>query len=290
VKARRSRSLPLADVASLLPAARRTRLLQLGLGSALLLALALAYLLAPGGDRGRAFAASGRGTMVVLDVSGSVDDVRPARLIRNALREEQDAAGPGGRVGLVLFSDTAMETLPPTAPASELATFRRFFVPLRHPRARTAPPGVRLPVAHFPRSPWEMFVGGTSISSGLREARLALARAGMGGGRVLLVSDLVDAPEDMPRLRRELALYVRDPGLDLKVRVLPSDLPQPLHLFRKQLGGAAVRPARVPLGPPAAPPRHPVSLSLVLAAAGVAVALALHELLGVPLRWREATA
>lgn len=286
-------ALPLADAASLRLAARRTAFVRSALAAAILLALTAAYVAAPNGDLARAASAGGAGSVVVLDVSGSITDHGSAQ-IQHTLADEIRAAGPNGRVGLVLFSDVAMEALPPTAPAGALQQFRRFFIAIRTHGKRQDPSvtvdgnGARL--LDYPQSPWGVaFSGGTTISTGLREAREDLRRAGLDGGRVLLLSDLVDAPQDEPALRRELRTYANDPRLDLTVRVLASTLPRPLSLYRSILGGAAVRPAQVGPPPSLRTDRHsPLPLWLIGLTAAAALALAVNELLGVPLRWRRA--
>jgi hypothetical protein len=271
-------SLPLADVDALRPAALRTSVLRACFAAGLLLAVTAAYLLAPSGGSSAAAAAGGRGTVVVLDVSGSVDNDAQTRLVRRLLDREMRS---GGNTGLVLFSDTAVEALPPSAPASELARFRRFFVPLKRPAPSPVPTANDVA---YPPSPWQEFVGGTAISAGLREARLALARAGLRGGTIVLVSDLVDAASDLPRLRRELAVERRNPALNVQVRVLPADLPQARQPFVKAFGPASVRPGRA-APETLRPPRRPLPVWLLAAAALAAAALGAYELLAVPLRW-----
>jgi hypothetical protein len=286
--------LPLADAPSLRPAARRTAVVRSGLAAAILLALTAAYALAPNGDLANALASGGTGSVVVLDVSGSITDHGSAQ-IQHTLADEIRTAGPGGRVGLVLFSDVAMEALPPSAPARALQQFRRFFIAVKkHPGASgadatTAVDSSGARMLDYPQSPWGVaFSGGTTISSGLREAREDLGRAGLDGGRVLLLSDLVDAPQDEPALRRELRAYANDPRLELAVRVLSSNLPQQISLYRGILGDRAVQAARV--GPPPSlrtARRYPLPLWLIVLSAAAALALAANELLGVPLLWRR---
>ncbi|HET7567385.1 MAG TPA: hypothetical protein VFJ91_05295 [Gaiellaceae bacterium] len=279
-------ALPLADAPALLPAAQRTRAIRLALTAALLGLVALAYLLAPGGDP-RALAAGGRGTVVVLDVSGSIDDDSSSRGIRKALDRELAAAGPHGRFGLVLFSDTAFEALPPTAPASAIESYRRFFVPLPKRRRVGRPQGQPFLGLSYPTSPWSLsFTGGTAISSGLVAARAALRRAGMHGGRVVLVSDLADAATDARALRRTLTAYAHDPSLQLVVRMLPSDVPGRTRIYRRLLGAQVLHAPGAALAERA--PGRPAPLWLLASAAAVALALAAHELLSVPLRWRTA--
>lgn len=290
-------ALPLADAAALRPYARRTSAVRSALAAAVLLALALGYVTAPSGDVAHASVAGGRGSVVVLDVSGSIA-AQYSPQIQRTLGDVIRQAGPGGRVGLVLFSDTSLETLPPTAPAGALQQFRRFFIALR--------PGKRPPQndasaaaaavydagagkGSYPQSPWAVsFTGGTEISTGLHEAREDLARAGFSGGRVLLISDLIDAPQDQPALVHELKAYARDPRLDLRVRVLQSNVPQPVALYRHFLGRGAVLPAQA--GPP--PPlrthtTYPLPLWLVALALVGTLGLAANELVGTPLRWRR---
>ncbi len=276
-------AIPLADAFELRGAARRTAAVRALLAAGLVTAFLAAYLLAPGHDLGAAFAAGGRGTVIVLDQSGSIDTDTNARLIARKLLAEVRAAGPHGRVGLVIFSDTALEALPPVAPARALLPFRRFFVPDGRPPPQSAGP------LDYPQSPWTSFVGGTSISTGLREALADLYRAGMSGGTVLLVSDLVDSPVDARALHAILERYAHSPNVRLQVRVLPSTLAQPTGLYRRILGPAAVGPARVAPAPPApAAPAQPLSRWPLGAALLAAVALGLHELLAAPLRWRHA--
>lgn len=291
-------ALPLADAAALRPYARRTSAVRWLLAAAVLAAIAVGWVTAPSGDVARASAAGGRGTVVILDVSGSITD-RGSAEIQHSLADAIRAAGPSGRLGLVLFSDTSMEALPPTAPVAGIQQFRRFFIAERSTvagarisrgaAAAAALAGSGSRTLPYPQSPWGVsFSGGTEISTGLREARADLRRAGLVGGRVLLLSDLIDAPQDLPALRRELRAYAHDPLLDLRVRVLTSSVAQPLALYRQYLGRNAVLPAQV--GPP--PPLrtrvvYPLPLWLVAVALLGALLLTANELVGAPLRWRR---
>ena len=68
-------------------------------------------------------------------------------------------AKSGGRYGLVVFSSTAYEALPPGTPARELGSFVRYFQVLG---------GKNGFGTSFPTNPWtESFSSGTSISTGL---------------------------------------------------------------------------------------------------------------------------
>jgi hypothetical protein len=237
LRAPRPAGVPVADVWALDRATRRTTVLRLCALAAIGAALAAAYLTAPA-PTGRlaSLVAPGRHTVVVLDVSQSVSDL-VYREIARTLEGIVTAAGEDGRVGLVLFSDTAQEALPPGTAAVHLQPFIRYFRP-RDERGVAAKPSyyraagpTQTPPPQYPLNPWfSGFSGGTQISTGLRAARVALARSGAGGGRVVLLSDLAEAESDLPRLTRELVAYERDPALDLRVVALP-----PANAVQKQV-------------------------------------------------------
>ena len=70
----------------------------------------------------------------------------------------------GGRFGLVLFSDTAYEAIPPGTPSEALRPLVRYFT-LRPARTEGFLPT-------FPVNPWaNSFSAGTKISTGLELAR-----------------------------------------------------------------------------------------------------------------------
>ena len=107
--------------------------------------------------------ANQRSGMIVLDVSRSINATK-MNDIRNLLIH---FSAPSQRVGLVFFSDTAYELLPPGSPGSALQPFVRFFS-LHH----VAPGSKKL---HLIRTPWDdNFRGGTQVSKGLEIARRAL--------------------------------------------------------------------------------------------------------------------
>lgn len=290
-------ALPLADLRALGRSARRASALRSGLAAAVVVLAAAAFAVAPAGGASPVADAGGRGTVAVLDVSGSISD-RGSNEIQHALGKLIADAGPNGRIGLVLFSDVGMEALPPTAPVSALQPYRRFFIPRGRKRphsskvspANAASAGVTARTLDYPQSPWGLsFSGGTAISKGLAAARASLRRAGMHGGRVVLLSDLIDSPQDQLALRRQLDAYARDPALELEVRALSTRMTQPIGLYRRMLGAAAAQDAQA--GPPPPLPssaRRPLSVWLIALAALGAVALAANELLAAPLRWREA--
>ena len=94
--------------------------------------------------------------IVVLDASASISSDTYARIAGTLNR----LIATKGAYGLVLFSDTAYQALPPRTPARELKPIVRFFdVP-----ERTTPGAL----PETPRSPWtDSFGGGTRISTGL---------------------------------------------------------------------------------------------------------------------------
>src|SRR5258708_35838569 len=86
----------------------------------------------------------------------------------------------GGRYGLVVFSSTAYEALPPGTPASALKPLIRYFTLPTQVVAGEQPT--------FPTNPWtNSFTGGTHISQGLqlaRAIRIAKAARPPPGGRI----------------------------------------------------------------------------------------------------------
>ena len=130
---------PLADAGALRSASRRTALIGTGLVAAVGVALAAAYLLAPRPTGKLDELVSGKGsTVIVLDMSQSVSDL-VYREIARTLEGVMTSTGEDGRIGLVLFSDTAEEALPPGSKSSELEPFIRYFRP-RQERGVAAKP------------------------------------------------------------------------------------------------------------------------------------------------------
>ena len=197
---------PLADLGRLAGQAHRTTLLRAGLALTLAGVLAITVLNARSAGSGRAAVLpQGASTgVVVLDMSASIAGPvyqRVSTVIKGIVAANQS-------IGLVMFSDVSYELLPPNSPAGSLLEFLRFFQPER--------------VVHgapiFGRTPWDQFSGGTRIATGLREARLSLARAGVKHGSILLVSDLDDSASDLePLLAESLALK----KAHIPVRIVP---------------------------------------------------------------------
>jgi Mg-chelatase subunit ChlD len=193
--------IPLADAVDLRRELRRARAVQVALATALLaLASTAVVVAARGAERPARFLPPGASGIIVVDVSASIRPEGYAHIART-LRE---AAASGERYGLILFSDTAYEALPPGTRSAELRPFARAF-------AVDAPSGDGPDALGglFGRPhPWRaQFTGGTRLSSGLRLARSLLERDRIEDGAVLLVSDLATDTSDLPRLSRTLIDY-----------------------------------------------------------------------------------
>ncbi|MES1248260.1 MAG: vWA domain-containing protein [Actinomycetota bacterium] len=161
-------------------------------------------------------------TIVVLDVSASVSTDTYSRIGGTLAAIARSSA----RIGLVVFSDTAYEALPPGVPASDLTPYVRYFaVP---PQSR---PGF---TPSFPVNPWTTtFTAGTKVSAGLDLAH-SIATAQERRPAVVLVSDLDDDPNDVPRLSTVVAAYQRDRVPLRIVGLNPSA--QDTTLFQRLLG------------------------------------------------------
>jgi hypothetical protein len=218
---------------------------RLGLAAAAVGAAAAAALLARDlPARPTSYFAAGGSGVVVLDLSTSVDPNRYRRLAR-VLRTVVETNQP---VGLVVYSDSAYEMLPPGTRGSELRPLLRFFEPA--PGAAAAPPpgfgrrrgrgpGVTVQQGfRFPESPWGgAFRGGTRISTGLAVARRMIQRDEVVGGSVVLVSDLDDSPFDIPWLTQEVIRYRR---AKIPLRLVPLfPAPEDRQLFSRLLGPGA---------------------------------------------------
>jgi hypothetical protein len=141
---------------------------------------------------------------VVLDMSASISGPvyeRVATTLRGIVNANQS-------ICLVMFSDTGYELLPPNSPPGALLQFVPFFVPVRFYGGN--------PV--FAQSPWDQFSGGTRISSGLVTADLALRRAQVQHGAILLISDLDDSVADQPQLDAEALVLHKE---HMPVRIVP---------------------------------------------------------------------
>ena len=283
--------IPVADASALGGAARRTALVRLFLAAALIGLAALAYLFATQLQaRPSSYFAEGATGVIVVDFSTSIDPGKYRRIAR-VLRTVTETSQP---VGLVVYSDTAYEAIPPGTRGDVLRPLLRFYEAPEGPPIPgrfTRPGGAR----NFPgaplRSPWqETFRGGTRISAGLRVAREMLRRDGVRGGSVMLVSDLDDSPFDTNRLAEEAISYRRS-GLDIRlVSLNPSR--EDRELFTRLFGAEAFVAHRELLANSELEERRTLVGSfpagLAIAGAALLLLLALNERVNARLRWRRA--
>ena len=203
---------------------RRTRRLRLLLAVAAVALLAACFGLARTAEAlPTTYFASGSGGVVVLDLSASVDQLKSQRVQRVL----QALADTEGRAGLVVFSDSAYEMLPPDTRTEELRPLLRFF--------RSSAPafgsfrgrrggggsgtGPRLRGGSAEDSPWSVaFRGGTKISTGLIEARRLIARERDPDLGVVLLSDLDNSGIDL----RVIPLFPAPEDLALFKQLVPE--------------------------------------------------------------------
>jgi hypothetical protein len=218
-------AVPLADLPRLHGAAQRTSLVRILLVAALAATLACLFVVAKSAGAGRAavFPEGASTGVVALDMSASISGpiyARVATTLRGIVNANQS-------VGLIMYSDTAYELLPPNSPPGAMLQFIPFFVPLRYYGST--------PV--FGQTPWDTFMGGTRVGEGLKMARLALKRAHVQHGAILLVSDLDDSNADQGLLEQE-ALQLR--ADHIPVRIVPLfAAPRDRRLFAALFGDKA---------------------------------------------------
>ncbi len=274
--------IPLADAGALAGAAQRTTLLRMGLALAILLAAILCLVLARRLDsQPSSYFGGGTSGVVVVDFSTSIDPGkyrRIDRVLRTIVRTSQP-------VGLVAYSDSAYEVVPPGTRGDALRPILRFF--------EAGSPTGRGLTNRFADSPWTgSFRGGTKISAGLRIAREALAREHVTRGSVLLVSDLDDSAFDTEALTQETVRY-RQAGI--RLRLIPLFPPrEDRELFTRLLGPSAFVANRELLQNSQLEGRHTLvgrfPWALVAAVAGLLGLLALNERALGALGWRRGTA
>jgi hypothetical protein len=219
------------DARALRVVSLRTRLLHVGLVVAAVALLVLATASARGLDPGKPGLLPEGSGVLVIDLSLSIGE-EDYKVIRRTVRRLID---DDRSMGLVIFSDLAYELLPPGTPASELRPLLRYLVPRRATRVD----------AGLPVNPWsESFSAGTRISSALELARDMLFRDKVKNGFILLLSDLVTAPEDVPQLARTLD-ELRRQSLTIRVVAL-SPLKAGRTVFEELLGeGALIEPSEL---------------------------------------------
>jgi hypothetical protein len=265
-------AIPLADASALRATAQLSRAVRVAL-AAIAVGATLAFLVVSRHPHTRTVVAlpHDSSTVLVLDVSASISTDTYSR-IGGTLAE---LSRSGARIGLVVFSDIAYEALPPGVPASNLRPLVRYFTLPQQTQPGFAPT--------FPPNPWtNTLTAGTRISSGMELAH-AIAAAQPHRPAVVLISDLDDSPDDLPRLASVLAAYRRD-RIPLRVIGLnPS--PQDATLFQRLLG-PAVPVAQAPTLEQVPP--HDVTsfpLPLLALALAAAAALALREAWSPRLVW-----
>lgn len=219
----------LGDLPGLRPRADRTTVVRIALALALAATLGGAVLLARSAGSGRpALLPEGRKTGVVLaDLSGSVSGGR-FKAVAAVLRS---LAAANEAMGLVMFSDSAYELLPPNSPTSSLLAFEPFFDPQAGGKG-----------APFGTSPWNQFSAGTRISRGLSMGRQALQRAGVTHGALLLISDLADSSTDQGSLVAEASALKK---AHIPVLIIPANAsPANVAVFGALFGrNSFVRPS-----------------------------------------------
>jgi hypothetical protein len=268
-------SIPLADAGALRPAARRTLGIRLALAAALA-GLIVAMIVVSRHPHTQTIVSlpAHSSAIVVLDVSASISSDTYSRIGATL----SSLARSGGRYGLVVFSDQAYEALPPGTPASDLQPLVRYFTlaPAHGGFAQT-----------FPPNPWaQTFSAGTKVSAGLELADRIAFQDKLRKPVVILVSDLDDDPQDLPRLVTIMLALKRDHVPLRIVGLNPSS--QDTALFKRLSGGAPIVRAGL-LQPGPEPKNHtPFPWTLVALALVVAVGIAAHELWAPRLEWRSA--
>ena len=281
-------AIPTVDTRAFTRPARRTRAaLALLAVTALLVAVALipatmATAGAPAALRG------GKGLVIVIDVSSST--LGFSSTIANSLVTLSN--DPSQKAGLILASQSAYMALPPETPGSALRGWARMISYINEQNHKLVV-RARLDRTPLPNPapgdyPWVgVFTGGTRLSTGLARALRALREAGISHGQIVLVSDLRDAPDDLPRVGT-LISRMRESGTTLRVVTVGHAARDPKE-FSDFGGSAFIMSAAdavyAPDGPAAAVAR-PTTLVVVLLGIGLAALLALLEPL-LPLRWNR---
>jgi hypothetical protein len=268
-------AIPLADSAALRPAARRTFAVRVALAAALGGLLIAAALVSRHPHTETIVALPPHSSaIIVLDVSASISADTYSRIGATL----SSLARSGGRYGLIFFSDQAYEAMPPGTGARDLAPLVRFF---------NVTPAYGASVQTYPPNPWQRpFSAGTEISAGLELAHQIAFADRLSKPIAILVSDLDDNPEDLPRLVTIMLAMKRD-HIPLRIVGLnPSS--QDVALFKRLTGGGPVVRAGT-LQPGPEPRNHtPFPWTLVILTLVVAIGLAAHELWGPRLEWRNA--
>jgi hypothetical protein len=266
-------AIPISDSVALRGPLRRTTLVRIVLGALLLLLAAFAVWRAVAlSPKPLPFLERRTTTIVVLDQSKSVY-VGAYRRIASLFKALVAANAP---VGVVVFSDTAYEMMPPGTHGTALAPLLRFYTKARPGETNLDP------ATSYPASPWaDVFSGGTKISAGIDLARAAAHRDHVRHATIVLVSDLETAGEDEPNLAQSLLLATHDRTIDMKVLPLFPILDD-LQFFGKFLPASAfIKPSQLHTGAASATHFRLLVSSpwpLVVAGALLLLALAVNEL------------
>jgi hypothetical protein len=270
-------SLPLSERGSLRSLVRRTRVLRLVLAGALAALAAAAILLARGPQASAgAFIPAGSNTIVVLDVSQSVEYNK----LQLAYGTLTFLGRSKARVGLVVCSSYAYEALPPGSPAGALLPIAKLFRPI----------GVRSRFSGRPRfilppNPWVAgFSVGTELASGLALAREIVTVEHLAKPSVVLISDLLDDSSDLARVEEEGRKY-RKLGIPLHIAPLAATEADMQFFLRAAGEPGSLLEAKAPKEANAQLLTQ-FPTWLVGVAAALALLLAIDELLLSPLRWR----
>jgi hypothetical protein len=230
-------AIPISDSVALRLPLRRTTAVRIVLGVLLLLLAAFAVWRAASlNPRPLPFLERRTTTIVVLDQSKSIY-IGAYRRIASLLRALIASDAP---VGVVAFSDTAYEMMPPGTHGRTLAPMLRFYTKARPGETNLDP------LTNFPASPWEdVFSGGTKISAGIDLARSIAHRDHVRHATIVLASDLETAGEDQPNLGESLLHVTHDPTLDMKVLPL-FPIQDDLQFFQRFLPASAfIKPSQL---------------------------------------------
>jgi len=165
-------------------------------------------------------------TIIVLDQSKSVY-LSGYHEIAGLLDAFAQADAP---VGLIMFSDTAYELLPPGSHGSELRPLLRYYIPTKGGE-KSLPSGQT-----FIRTPWDSsFSAGTKISGALQLGERLFKRNHVQHGTLLLISDLDTADTDLPALAKTLTRLKTSTTVSLRILAL-HPAPGPRRFVEKILG------------------------------------------------------
>ena len=269
-------AIELADYPALAHAAGRTRLMRVLAATAALGLAAIALVVAPSGSSPSAvLLPHGAEGIVVVDVSASISTDTYARIASTLDRLRRG----GGSAGLILFSDTAYQALPPGTPVAELGAFERFFQV-----STQTQPGI---LPEPPQSPWtDQFSAGTRISTGLSLALAVLQEEHLRKPVVLLVSDLNDDAGDLESLT-SVALAYRHIGVPIRVVGLNPSPDDASFMQRLLPQGGGIVSATLP-GEKAGASKTGLPVTFILVAIALALVASAYLAVTERLRWRNA--